>query len=755
MKNQKLRSITQHYAALLVATAIYFSNSHFAISQNFNWIKQISGNQHDYLKGMTTDANGNIYVVGHFEGTLDFDPGPGTSSSGTSSASDIWFGKYSSTGDLIWAHALIGGDDDGGTDIALDNSGNIYITGFFGTTQGPLDFDPGPGNPPLTVSHGLFIAKYNNNGVFQWVRTIGHNNVLTRSRAIAVDGSGNCYIAGTLHTSQTSQVNFNPSGSAPLNTSTGSVFYAKYSSSGAYVWAKNVGPGNSLSAECRDLDLDASNNVYITGSFSGTADFHPSSTTPTLNSANGAAYICKYNSSGNFVWSKQVSGQNGDAGRACTADNSANVYVTGSYNTGNENIFLAKFNSSGTQVNLKNIGGTFGDRGQSLRLDGSSIYMAGTFRGANVEFNPGGGSKVLSSTTGYHDFFLAKYSVSNLNCQWATRMELLLDVLDPEVNAIANSSGKIVAAGNFKGSGDFNTCASTTVYNATTLDAFLVGFEPTTEPLQITGSGVVCSSGTFNYTVTNPPPGATINWLVTPSSNFSPSTGTGTSFSTNSIGSFSGGATITASVAGTCPNSGQLPIWAGTRAPTGFISVVVDPWMRRILAFVQEVPGATAYEWYLDGVKYTGPGMSNDYVAMPISNSCSIPGYTVGVKAINVCGTSSMYSEFHVNPCYGGGFLFSVYPNPASETLVLESNSPYPSQSVEIALGAETEREPSYFYKFHDFNTNQLVLQGSISRKAEIDLSTLLPGRYILKIQTDQTQEEVHHILIVSQTQSK
>jgi hypothetical protein len=748
---------THHYVTLLLTMGIYFSNSPFAFSQNFNWIKQISGTGVDYLTGMTTDTNGNIYVVGGFAGTIDFDPGPGVSSAGPAYGSDIWFGKYSSSGNLIWAHALIGGDDDFGTDIALDNSGNVYITGYFGT-QTSLDFNPGAGTANPTVSHGLFLAKYNNSGVFQWVRTIGHNNVITRSQAIEVDGSGNCYIAGTLWTSQSTQVNFNPAGSANLNTANGSVFYAKYSSSGAYVWAKNVGPGNSTSVECDDLALDASSNVYITGSFSGTADFHPSGTTPTLNSTNGAAYICKYNSSGNYVWTKQVNGQNGDRGRAATVDNSGNVYVAGGYNTGNVNAFLVKFNSSGTQLTLKNIGGsTYDDRGQSLRLDGSSIYMAGRFRGTNIDFNPNGlsGPKTLTSSASYADFFLAKYSTSNLDCQWASKMDLQLDALDPEANGLAFSNGKVVAAGNFKGSGDFNACASSTMYSASTLDAFLVGFDPTTVPLDVVGPAVTCSSGDFTYTVTNPPAGLTINWSITPSANFNPSSGTGTSFSTNSVGGFSGAATVTASVAGTCPNSGHLSFWAGTRAPTALIIVIVDPWMRRILAQVQNVPGATGYEWYINGVLYTGPGMNNDYVAMPISGSCSIPGYTVGVKAINTCGTSTMYSEYHANPCYEGGFLYSYYPNPASETLILESNSPYLTESTEVTPLVDGESQPANYYRLHDFNTNQVVLEGSFSDKAEIDVTILSPGRYILRIQTGKDEEETHHILIEQKSKGK
>jgi hypothetical protein len=717
---KKLRFITFHYVSLLVAVAFYFSKFPSAYSQNLNWVKQISGNNLDYLKGMTTDANGNIYVVGGFAGTIDFDPGPGVVSAGPAFGSDIWFGKYSSTGNLIWAHALIGGDDDFGTDIALDNSGNVYITGYFGT-QTSLDFDPGPGNAPPTVAHGLFVAKYNNNGVYQWVKTIGHNNVLVRSNAIAVDGSGNCYIAGTLWTTQTSQVNFNPSGSANLSTANGSVFYAKYSSTGTYIWAKNVGPGNSISVECRDLALDASNNVYITGTFNGTADFHPSGTTPTLNSSAGAAYVCKYNSSGNYVWTKQVGGQNGDVGRACAVDASNNVYVTGSYNTAGENIFLTKFNSSGTQLILKNIGGsTYNDRGQSLRLEGSSIYLAGLFRGTNIEFNPDGPPAELTSAL-YHDFFLAKYATSNLNCQWARRMDLQLDVLDPEVNALVISSGKIVAAGNFKGSGDFNTCASSTAYNATTLDAFIVGYNTQNPPIGITGPYVICAPGTLNFTIQNAPPGAAVTWSVSPANLVDPSTGSGNTFNTTLLaGVTSGTLTVTATVAGECGGVFQRSVHIGLPDNACTPDLVLEPCNT---LHATTCSGGPTFNWYIDGNLVLTSEHNEVYISLILNPL--LPGYhSLCVETQNDCGTSPQAcSYFITGDCEYGQYAIG-YPNPTHEEI-----------NFTLLPGEKEFVDFEYSYALLD-KGGMVVKSGSTSKNTlVIDVRDLKKDTYFFKVQ--------------------
>lgn len=173
--------------------------------QTINWIKQISGNQYDYIKGMTTDASGNIYVVGGFSGTINFG-----GSQATAQGSDIWFGKYTSAGALVWAHGIGGGDDDFGMDIALDNSGNVYITGYFNGQSPAPDFDPSSGTANPTVSNGFFIAKYNNSGSFQWLRTIGGTSVSERAFGIAVDGSSNVYVSGTLLASSSTNINFNP-----------------------------------------------------------------------------------------------------------------------------------------------------------------------------------------------------------------------------------------------------------------------------------------------------------------------------------------------------------------------------------------------------------------------------------------------------------------------------------------------------------------------------------------------------------------
>ncbi|QOI97003.1 MAG: SBBP repeat-containing protein [Flammeovirgaceae bacterium] len=673
---------------------------------------------------MTSDANGNIYLVGAFTGTINFGSG---ASAGPAVGSDIWFGKFSSTGSLIWAHGLIGGDDDFGWDIALDNSGNVYITGYFGTTTSQLDFDPGAGTAFPTVSHGLFFAKYNNSGVFQWVKTIGTNFVTTRSHGIAIDNSSNVYIAGTIWSSTPQNIDFNPgTGVNNLSTNNGSIFYAKYNSSGNYLWAKNVGPGNTASTECRDLFLDGSNNVYITGTFNGSADFHPSSTSPVLNSSAGAAYVCKYNSSGNYIWTKQVGGQNGDWGNRVVVDGSNNVYVTGTYNTNGQNIFLAKFNSSGTQQILKSIGGTNSDAGHALTLDGSgNLYLTGFFNGTNVEFNPGGSQKALTSNGSFHNFFYGKYALSNLSCQWVRRVDFNLDAPDYEMNAIRLVNNKLVIAGNFKGSGDFNSCAESSVFNASTLDGFLIGHNTADGPLSITGPNTVCNQGTFVFSAQNVPPDAVVQWTTTPGNLLNPSSGTGPTFTTNAVAGVSGSVTVSASVLGECAGNASMPIWVGIPQPITSMQITIEPC--ETLQAIALGSNASSYNWYINGVFFTST--SNNTVEISLITQITTPGwYTISTEGVNICGVTQRYNQNVYIGCTGGagrGQQYSVgYPNPTQYEInfVLE---PGDKETVDF----------EYSYSLVDKN-GATVKKGSTRKNVlVIDVSDLKKDTYIFKVQ--------------------
>jgi hypothetical protein len=158
---------------------------------NYIWAKNIGGRGDDVANSLKLDTGGNLYITGSFEDTVDFDPGPGIANL-TSANGDLFIAKYDNSGNYLWAKK-IGGSGCEGYDIELDNSGNIYLTGYYFQTN---DFDPGVGVATLTApANNAFIAKYDNSGNYIWAKGIGgsSNNY---GLYLTLDAPGNIYLTG-------------------------------------------------------------------------------------------------------------------------------------------------------------------------------------------------------------------------------------------------------------------------------------------------------------------------------------------------------------------------------------------------------------------------------------------------------------------------------------------------------------------------------------------------------------------------------
>lgn len=125
---------------------------------NFLWAKRIGGLGNDSGVNIAVDSLGNIYTFGHFTGTADFDPGAGTSNVTSIGGTDIFVSKLDPDGTLLWVKSFGGSNYDLSSSIAIDDLGNIYMTGTFTET---VDFDPGGGVSTLTSegANDRFILK--------------------------------------------------------------------------------------------------------------------------------------------------------------------------------------------------------------------------------------------------------------------------------------------------------------------------------------------------------------------------------------------------------------------------------------------------------------------------------------------------------------------------------------------------------------------------------------------------------------------
>jgi hypothetical protein len=104
--------------------------SSFIRAQDFEWVQHFEPDSvsYAYIAEAETDAAGNVYATGHFAGTTDFDPGPGTVNLVSQGDDDFFISKTSASGNLIWVKRIGGSGEDRGQALQLDTSGNIYIS---------------------------------------------------------------------------------------------------------------------------------------------------------------------------------------------------------------------------------------------------------------------------------------------------------------------------------------------------------------------------------------------------------------------------------------------------------------------------------------------------------------------------------------------------------------------------------------------------------------------------------------------------
>ena len=206
--------------------------SKFDSSGNFQWARTWGGTGNDVGVDVVVDISGNFYVTGVFQATVDFDTGSGVDNHTSNGDMDIFLSKFDSSGNFQWARTWGGSGDDQGWGVAVDESGNIYVTGWF---TGTVDFNPGPGVDNQT-SNGwddIFLSKFDSSGNFQWARTWGGSeDDWGIDLGVAVNVSGNVYVTGCFYDT----VDFDPGSGVDNHTSNGEydIFLSKFLPDGSW-----------------------------------------------------------------------------------------------------------------------------------------------------------------------------------------------------------------------------------------------------------------------------------------------------------------------------------------------------------------------------------------------------------------------------------------------------------------------------------------------------------------------------------------
>lgn len=387
------------------------------------WAKHLGGKSTDYVAdgSIAIDLSKNIYTLGSFTDTADFNPGNGANNLVSSGNFDIFVSKLSSTGNYLWAKRIGGAALDYAFNIVSDAAGNIYINGY---VTGVVDLDPGAGTFFTTgAAQHAFVVKLNTSGDFIWGKQFDTNSssslyqVYFNAMVLAKDGNllAGGQFGGT--------VDFDPGAGNFSKTSAGKkdAFIFKLDTAGNFVWVERWGSIND--DIITSIAIDPTGNIYTTGHFANTVDFDPGAGVFNLASVgNFDVFIHKSDANANFIWAKQMGGTSADYGNSITVDNAGKVYTTGQFNNtadfdpgagvsnltsaGAGDIFISKLDSNGLFKYALRKGDVLTDNAYVIRTDAAkNVYILGIFNGT-VDFNPGGVPKVFSAFSGSDGFLL-------------------------------------------------------------------------------------------------------------------------------------------------------------------------------------------------------------------------------------------------------------------------------------------------------------------------------------------------------------
>lgn len=510
--------------SLLLGFALLSASLGYSQGPSFEWVVRAgAATTFSGGYGIGYDASGNIYATGRFSGTVDFDPGAGTTNLTSAGVLDTYITKVDAGGNLIWARRVGGPNDDYSFDVFVDESGNVYIIGAF---SGTADFDPGAGTFNLS-SAGLFIddifvLKLDTGGNLAWARKIGGAD-FDFGRSITVSAAGNVFTTGSFR----GTVDFDPGpGTSFLTSASGGndIFISKLDAAGNFVWAKQLGgTGNDIGYA---VTVDDAEKVFTTGSFSTTADFDPGPSVFNLTEVNnGDIFISKLDATGSFVWAKGMGGTSSDVGHSIQVDDNGNVYTSGFFHTtvdfdpgpgtvslvsfGFNDAFICKFDVNGNYLWAKGMGGTSDEESSGLALDEyGNVYATGSFE-STVDFDPGSG--IFNLTPGGNTGFVVKLDNSG-DFVWAQAFEGLGGAIPEAINVDSDES--IYITGYFSSTVDFDIGAG--VFNVTAAgsnDTFIHKMSQPSTPPTITsftpGSGPVGTTVTITGT----------NFSATPANN--------------------------------------------------------------------------------------------------------------------------------------------------------------------------------------------------------------------------------------------
>lgn len=367
-------------------TTIFCPSEGKAETGDFTAGVMLGGAGDDIARGVSSDTAMNVIVGGSFTQSMTL----GTSTTFTSkklTTQDAYLAKYTKTGDLLWARAFGGSGDDAIYDVVTDTDGASYVTGALSTASDEFLTLCGRSTVHSIGGQDVFVAKFGRLGGCEWLK-MGGGTGNDFGNEVAISNNGLVGIAANT-TGNQRYPGFRVQGGGGAD-----VTFLVFSKGGTFQWGASI--GGTGEAQGRGITFDASNNVLVTGQFTGQAIISGTGSSPsvTLNSAgNRDIYLAKFSPTGTLLWAKRFGSAGLDYARGIGADGD-DFYVSGVHagnlplsntltltnTSGTTDLFVSRFNSDGTPYWAKSFPGPGDEEGSELEVDnGGNVYFAGAY----------------------------------------------------------------------------------------------------------------------------------------------------------------------------------------------------------------------------------------------------------------------------------------------------------------------------------------------------------------------------------------
>lgn len=336
---------------------------------NLIWVKTLGGAAGQRARSIQLDLQGNIYITGDFSGTIDH-PSITATSHGEI---DFFIASYDPNGELLWFHTEGGTGFDYGADLAIDGLGSLYVIGRY---QNSFSF----AGTPIDEASRLFLAKYQQNGTFEWVRKFDGINEQLSGNSLAIDGEGNIFLSASYRTIATE--------GAPIAIQQGIVM--KLDAAGTTIWEKLINICNtSLSLFGNQIEVGANGDVYL---FVGAIDCIQFEGSDWLSLEFVDIVAAKFSNDGAVIW-RNAWGDWNDTFVKAALDNFENLYVLGSFNDGLVKGFtftegMLKIDSAGNLLETTLLANSDYGTVTGIAMDGNNgVILSGKFNGSFNFFN--------------------------------------------------------------------------------------------------------------------------------------------------------------------------------------------------------------------------------------------------------------------------------------------------------------------------------------------------------------------------------